>query len=119
MTDRWQNQEEAMQFALSHPAVMLDMDMGTGKTRVAIDTVFRRKDIWKVLVVCPKAVIPVWRVNLLKFHDGEDWECWDTTKGTILKRGMDIQLFLEHPHALLQFVVVNYDIVWRNPLGNY
>ena len=33
--DRWQNQEEAYRFAMQHPACMLAMDMGTGKTKVA------------------------------------------------------------------------------------
>lgn len=118
MVPRWDNQEEAMQFALCHPAVMLDLDMGCGKTRVALDTVFAREDSRRVLVVCPKAVIPVWRENLLKFHDGEDWECWDHTKGTIAQKTENIRLFIEAAEATRQFVVVNYDIVWRTPLGN-
>ena len=36
MNERWQNQEEAIDFIRSHSAVMLDFDMGTGKTRTYI-----------------------------------------------------------------------------------
>ena len=107
-----------MSFALSHPAVMLDMDMGCGKTRVAIDTTTAREDVHRVLVVCPKAVIPVWRTNLGKFATGR-WSCWDETKGTVAQKTQSIVEFLAHSDPLLKsYVVVNYDIVWRRPLGD-
>lgn len=119
--ERWQNQEEAFEFSMGHPNVMLDMEMGTGKTRVAIDVLMARPDVHRVLVVCPKAVIPVWRQNLLKFRDGEDWVCWDDLKGTISEKTARLvewsrDYSAEHEK---QIIVVNYDIVWRTPLGNY
>ena len=124
---RWQNQEEAYQFAMQHPAVMLDMDMGTGKTRVAIDVAFDREDVQRILVVCPKAVIPVWYKNLCKFYsrtgDAEvelplPWLIWDMTRGTIAQKAESIEKFCENKLSVPKlFVVVNYDIVWRNPLG--
>lgn len=123
MQERWQNQEEAVQFALSHPACMLDMEMGTGKTRCAIDTVFERQDVRKILVVCPKAVIPVWRENLDKFHKWDQWQCWDTVKGSIKNKVKDLRMWyesmseLEHFNKL--FVIVNYDIVWRVEMGDF
>lgn len=120
MMGRWQNQEEAMQFALAHPAVMLDLDMGCGKTRVAIDTIFEREDTHRILVVCPKAVIPVWRENLCKFAF-KPWACWDEAKGTILRKTEEITQFIDESRSCTNtrfFVVVNYDIVWRVPLGN-
>ena len=116
---RWQNQEEALQFALQRPATMLNMDMGTGKTRVTIDYIFNRSDVRRVLVVCPKAVIPVWRTNLEKFKRGENWDIWDYTKGTIVNKAASINTWFnvmpDPPEK--QIVVVNYDIVWRQPLG--
>lgn len=121
--DRWQNQEEAVQFALSFPAVMLDMDMGTGKTRVALDTAFERQDVRKILVVCPKAVIPVWRINIEKFHNWDRWVCWDEQKGTVKAKADKIRAFINTHEKIAYvgkiFVIVNYDIVWRNELGDY
>lgn len=117
---RWQNQEEAMQFALQHNAVMLDLDMGCGKTRVAIDTVHERKDSFRALVVCPKAVVPVWRENLEKFAP-PGWSCWDEQKGTIATKTEHLKQFLsDHLRnpSTHQFVVVNYDCVWRKPMGD-
>ena len=117
MQDSWQNQEEAMQFALNHPACMLDMDMGAGKTRVAIDTVFARENCYRVLVVCPKAVVPVWRENLEKFAPDSHWSCWDRQKGSIKSKAEDLREWLKVP-AVKQFVVINYDSVWRRELGD-
>mgnify|MGYP003306751017 CR=1 FL=1 len=115
--NRWKNQEEAVQFALSHPSCMLDMDMGTGKTRVAIDTIFSRQDVYRVLVVCPKAVVKVWRENLQKFAPDNNWQCWDLQKGTVKSKAEDLKKWMKIP-ASKQFVVINYDCVWRKELGD-
>jgi SNF2 family DNA or RNA helicase len=117
LTIRWQNQEEAFQFALSHKSCMLDMDMGTGKTRVAIDVAFARKDCYRVLVVCPKAVVPVWRENLEKFAPNNGWSCWDLQKGSVKAKMDDLQKWMKTP-AMKQFIVINYDCVWRKPMGD-
>ena len=122
---RWQNQDEALQFTLDHPAVMLNMDMGTGKTRVAIDAAFERDDVKRVLVVCPKSVVPVWRMNLLKFKDIHNWVCWDDTKGTVKNKTESLKRWFEDYVLKVtsiegepkQFVVINYDVVWRFPMG--
>ena len=121
MSERWQNQEEALHFALENPSCMLDMEMGTGKTRVAIDAVFAREDVHRVLVVCPKAVVGVWRTNLMKFHGGENWYCWDKQTGTVTQKTDDLAKWFgmgNHEDSNL-FVVINYDSVWRHPIGDY
>lgn len=117
---RWQNQEEALRFAMSHPACMLDMDMGTGKTRVAIDAAFAHRDVCRVLVVCPKAVIPVWRENLQKFApDNRAWSCWDLNKGTVKTKSESLTEWFHNQQGFSkQFVVMNYDCVWRAPMGD-
>ena len=117
MLGRWPNQEEAVQFALSHSASMMDMEMGTGKTRVAIDVAFSRSDVYRVLVVCPKAVVGVWRENLHKFAPDDRWQCWDLQKGSIKSKAENLKPFLKVP-ASKQFVVINYDSVWRKEMGD-
>ena len=127
MNERWLNQEEAFQFAINHPSCMLDMDMGTGKTRVAIDVAMELPDVCRILIVCPKAVIPVWRENLEKFRSGENWELWDRQTGTVAKKAEDLQHWLKSRTETFeratepkwkQFVVINYDSVWRKELGD-
>ena len=112
--DRWENQEEAYQFAMSHPSCMLNMDMGTGKTRVAIDVLMDRPDVYTVLVVCPKKVIPVWRINFEKFYPGDArWDIWDVEVGTVAKRCESLYVTLLSRNAQKTIIVLNYDIVWR------
>lgn len=116
---RWDNQEEAYQFAMARNSVMLNMDMGTGKTRVAIDVTLDREDVHRVLVVCPKAVIPVWRRNLEKFAGDRPWDIYDRTTGTVSNRCKEIMNFLAGTSARkTAYIVVNYDMVWRDPIGD-
>lgn len=116
MNEMWQNQKEALQFSLKHPSTMLNMDMGTGKTRVAIEAAFSREDVVKILVICPKAVVPVWRTNLSKFKNGCEWVCWDDTKGTVANKTKSLQSWFGESE-IKQFVILNYDIAWRAPMS--
>lgn len=115
---RWQNQEEALQFALEHPSIMFNMGMGTGKTRTALDVVFAREDAHKILVVCPKSILvdKVWEKNLVKFHNDDIWRCISLIDGTVKKKAKIVdQLDWASPK---EFIIVNYDIVWRSELGD-
>ena len=124
--EMWENQIEAVRFALGHPSTMLNMDMGTGKTRVAIEVAFARGDAYTVLVVCPKSVVPVWRKNLQRFHPEGGWQCWDQTKGTVKSKAEALFKWVnstneenrECENLPIRFVVLNYDIVWRSPLSD-
>lgn len=117
--NRWQNQEEAYQFAMAHSSTMLDMDMGTGKTRVAIDVLMGRSDVRTILVVCPKAVIPVWRINFNKFYpDTNEILIWDKQKGKIEDKAAQIKEFINSDINKKRLVVVNYDICWKHPMGD-
>lgn len=118
--DRWQNQQEALDFALSKDACMLDMEMGTGKTRVAIDAAFTRQDVDIVLVVCPKAVLPVWRDNLSKFAPEGKYAVWDKRPGTVAQKTADLANFVRSNKDVKKvFIIINYDSVWRAPMGDF
>lgn len=58
-TKPWRHQYEAFKFAYDKPAIMLALDMGCGKSKVAIDLI-SNKEYKKVLIACPKTVIPTW-----------------------------------------------------------
>ncbi len=59
ITKPWRHQYEAFKFAYDKPAVMLALEMGCGKSKIAIDLI-NNKEYKKVLIVCPKSVIPTW-----------------------------------------------------------
>lgn len=120
----WPAQEEAVGFALARPAAMLDMDMGTGKTRVAIEVMRRREDVRRVLVVCPKAVIPVWGREISKYSG--DLTCAvvskgdrDTVRGFADRvGGVLAPVPVDRAVSMPDVIVCNYDSVWRRPLGD-
>jgi len=118
---RWPVQDEALEFALSRNACMLDLEMGCGKTRVAIDTMMAREDVRRVLVVCPKAVIPVWGRELAKYAGEDEYDVLERGGDTVAKfADRVVSLVNSYPvdTAVTQVVVVNYDSVWRRPLGD-
>ena len=121
--DRWQNQEEAYQFAMERPSAMLAMDMGTGKTKVAIDVSMDRTDVNRVLVVCPKAVLTVWPKELRKHSNGRKYEVYvrliRNKNGSIPEEAKRVKDFItpKPTPGVKRYVVVNYDSVWRKELG--
>lgn len=122
----WPAQAEAVEFALARPAAMLDMGMGCGKTRVAIEVMGARPDVRRALVVCPKAVIPVWGRELAKYADGRvSYEVLGRGRETVAKFAERVPDFLNRTLPIardergpLAVVVCNYDSVWRRPLGD-
>lgn len=125
---RWPAQEEALARVVSQPATMLDMQMGCGKTRVAIDAVMAIPEVHCALVVCPKAVMGVWPRELAKYADPTEYVVFQRRAGETVRqtaaRLWDVMTAYEDvkdvpgtPKKLV--LVVNYDSVWRKPLGDY
>ena len=116
--EMWPAQREAVEFCLQHPAAMLDMGMGCGKTRVAIEVI--RNRACRVLVVCPKAVIPVWPREISKYCGATAWRSLPRRDSwTVREYARRVDEMLRGPRdGYLQVVVVNYEAVWRRPLGD-
>lgn len=102
----WPHQEEAIRFAEPRDACYLDMVMGAGKSRVALE-LLERWDTQRVLIVCPKSVIGVWRREYARWRAQR--------KLTILDRG-NVARKAEIA-AAAQAVCVNYESAWKEPLG--
>lgn len=103
---------------MARPSVMLDMDMGTGKTRVAIDVIRTRQDVRRVLVLCPKAVIDVWPRELEKHAPDLNcfvWAC--NAKDTVKEKTNSLLKTLKCDAHNKQIIILNYDAVWRPPMG--
>ena len=126
----WPTQEEAVDKVLSGPATMLDMGMGCGKTRVAIEAVMRMDDVRCALVVCPKAVCGVWPQELRKYVDGTEYVTFTRRPNrTVRQTAADLWDFMNADkvpgaaatsvHVPKRLIIINYDSVWRKPLGDY
>lgn len=117
----WQHQKDAVNFVFNREAAILSLDMGTGKTAVAVQTCISRGHKL-VLVVMPKNVLfsGVWskEIDLAFSAMNKPYWAYPLDKGTTTvktQRMIDtIRQAKNLPFPL--FVLVNYDTIWRSPL---
>jgi SNF2 family DNA or RNA helicase len=114
LLEPWKHQVEATRFARDMDVAMLHCWMGAGKTRVALDAA-RARGHRRVLVICPKSVIPVWRDETCK-HAPDEWDIVLLEDGSVEDRaGRLEQATVDPPRPVL--AVVNYEATWREPLA--
>jgi SNF2 family DNA or RNA helicase len=93
---------------------MLAMEMGTGKSRTAID-IIQNDEPGPVLVVCPKAVVATWPHEVAK-HAAEPWPVLALRDGTVGKRAQDAAQWLSRHRGRRSMIVCNYDAIHRAPM---
>ena len=70
-SDLWPHQQQSVDFFLARPRGNDFSDPGTGKTRVQIELLKRRKNPGRALVVCPKTLMySAWGADIEKFGGG-------------------------------------------------
>jgi SNF2 family DNA or RNA helicase len=68
-TKPFRHQAKALKKMILKRGGFLSMEMGTGKSKVAIDfccAMHLKAGVQHVVIVCPKSVVPVWRVEIRK-----------------------------------------------------
>lgn len=113
--DAWRHQLEAYSFAQDLNAVMLNMDMGTGKTKVVID-VIQNTNIQTVAVLCPSSVVGVWQRELEKHGFYELKWSVPELKGSVRKRAEQASMALALLNGIT-VIIVNYEAAWRDPMA--
>jgi SNF2 family DNA or RNA helicase len=116
----WQHQDEAALFLEGRNAGMLGMDMGTGKSRVAIQWL-DSLDAKNVLLLMPKVVLSVWP-DQFALHSDRNWYVFPVDKKHSVSRRQqksdDARVLAEamgRPFALC----VNYEAAWREPFNGW
>ena len=117
MTTSWQHQREALAFVKDKPGSMLAMEMGTGKSKVAID-LMNTHGYRRVLIICPLSVVSsVWPGEFAK-HSTTRWDVVPLNHSSSVKARQ-----AQAKAALLEServaVVINYESVWREPFGSW
>lgn len=110
-------QEKAVQF-LEHRKgrAALFMEMGVGKTRVAL-SYCERQQFQKVLIVSPISVAAIWQEEVRKV--GIDATVLNLTSGSIAERCQKINFYREDLAAYNDkplYIILNYESYWRSPL---
>ena len=124
-TKPWEHQVKALEVSIPYSGYYYGMDMGTGKTKVAIDCI-NQFDAKRILVICPKKAIPVWPYQF-DLHSVNPFEYVAFTPGNkqysekfnTEKKAKIIYSRVKLAEAANRRVVVilNYDLFWRPPLG--
>jgi SNF2 family DNA or RNA helicase len=113
-TTPWRHQLEAYHFAMQRQGVaMLAMDVGTGKTKVAVDVVSNLEQCQRVLILAPKSVIEddTWRTQFSR-HAGVPWKVINLNAGSVVKRAAYLAEMDVHTDGRLA-VVINYEAAIR------
>ncbi|WP_461365392.1 SNF2-related protein, partial [Candidatus Darwinibacter acetoxidans] len=116
----WTHQKRAFQFAKNLPAVGLFMEMGSGKTKVAVDLIANRNHK-RILVVCPKsAMADVWARQVPMYsHIPIDVVILDGSTASKKMEQAKAALAQAEEAGRPVILVVNYESVWREPLGSF
>jgi len=93
----------------------LFMEMGTGKTKVAIDTAgigFYNFGVRRVLIVAPLSVLGVWP-RQIRQHSNVPSRAF-RLEGSTRKRMARLARVLRHPdETKLTYLIINYEGIWR------
>lgn len=102
----------ALSTTLDHSALLLEM--GCGKTAASIAVIGKRYldgQVKKVLIVCPKSVLPVWKAEFEKFADFPFRTItMDQRKMSLKKEAI---LEASSPDGALIVMIINYASAWR------
>lgn len=109
----WKHQAEAVNKLVAKGRGLLGMDVGTGKTRAAIELI-ERWDCRRVLVVCPGEMVPVWPTEFAK-HGFTWWTHSPQYKGSVPSRAANIvdAVMLAPRHLAVE---VSYAVVADKPM---
>ena len=118
-TDAWNHQRQAFHFAHDMPAVLLDMEMGTGKTKVVIDLIQNRGHE-RILIACPNTVVRVWPREFEK-HGAIKVKIVAPQTGGIARRVAETKLAFEQARieGVPAVVVVNHEAFWQGDFGKW
>ncbi len=114
-TTLWEHQERALEHTKKQPRALLSMDVGTGKSLVAIATLLHKK-AKKVVIVCPSSMVEVWPEEFDKHVPGR-FRVVALSSGMLVKKRAEKAseaFFSKEPTV----VVTNFEAAWREPLAS-
>lgn len=117
-TVAWGHQRQGFHFARAHPAAMLAMDMGTGKSLTAIGLLEDIKAMM-VVIVGPRRALPVWPREFQR-HATRDWHVIvPPLNATVQRRAHHVieQLGAARILGKPAAVCVNYESYWRDAMA--
>lgn len=116
-TPMWQHQKVGFYFAYNKRAALLAMDMGTGKSKVAIDLCNARRSAC-VVILCPKSVAGVWVREFAKHSKAEyfveNYVIGNTAKAS---KKLEMRESLHWAHKRPRVHIINHEACWRKKMA--
>jgi|TARA_Y100000310_G_scaffold340907_1_gene438269 SNF2 family DNA or RNA helicase len=109
----WEHQTDAFNLALASSATMLAMDMGTGKSRIAVE-LFNHTTMMLILIICPKSVMRIWPKQF-ELWAGKPVDVVVLDQKPMTKRIVTAQLAIDVAKAKGRAVafIINHEAAWR------
>lgn len=112
----WKHQLAAFRYLHNRQASLIDLQPGSGKSRILVDFCLNTPEIRRVLILCPKSFVQGWQAQFEK-HGGSPvvCACLDSSAGTVPERVQIGARAVREAQArnLLAVIVTNYDVCWR------
>jgi SNF2 family DNA or RNA helicase len=116
--DAWRHQLEAYNFAAGVDSAMLNMEMGTGKTKVVIDLIQNDPSVKVAVVLCPTSVVGVWQREIEKHGSRKVGWNVPVLKGSVAKRAEQVsKAVAAAPAGSTTVLILNYEAAWREPMA--
>jgi SNF2 family DNA or RNA helicase len=119
-TTLWPHQIRAVEYARRRPGSLLALDLGLGKTAVAL-ALAEQWSARRILVACPLSVCGVWPREVER-HIGDGWQVERLDRGPIAERARRAKAALDLARARgvpCVVVVANHEAVWREPFRTF
>lgn len=118
----WEHQHQGFHFGAPLEGVVLNMDMGCGKTYTTIAEVITNENNNFVITFCPKKVIPVWPKEVAKYIEDNNYVLCAPNKKSMSvadkKKELEKAIISAQYQGKKLWFVANYDAVWREPLSD-
>lgn len=121
-TERWFHQSRSMAYILElfrngYPGAGLFSDMGTGKTKTAID-LFDALEYDKILVIGPRSSVYVWHREIRRHAQRPYLVILPDTTVSVAERTRRAASRMSRA-TIPVVVIANYDMVWREPFASW
>jgi hypothetical protein len=126
-TEAWAHQRQAFWFARELPGAILDMEMGTGKSKIVVDLIHDSR-AESTLIVCPERVVGVW-AKQFGLHSGGEKHIIDPRRQTrtgsweLLPIKKRVELYEHALHecdcGLPHVLVTNYSAAGHEPFKSW
>jgi len=119
-TKPWMHQLAAFRYLSGRDAALIDLQPGSGKSKVLVDYCINTPGVRRVLICAPLSFVGGWQAQFVQ-HAGRPCVVARCDTGSVASKMARAVRCFDEAKAMnrLAVVVINYDAVWREPFGEW